>query len=176
MLLRGLYAHKCWCLPNPEDLRDIVTIACGCLPLPSHDLSQCVPSFPDPADHGPLRVAVVRRRTGGMDHLHALFSDHIGRRLRLRSLVGLTARDPKAGLDTPRVAGDFAPVSAARAARDSGDTCRKRRSFGSHSLRTRGFGRRPLLDVVRDRSVVAALVPPQPSRPIALASVFVVEP
>src|SRR5579862_812876 len=162
--------------PESEPPHDIVTIARGCLPLPPHNLSERVPAFPGPADDGKVRTAVVRRRTGGMDNLHAVFPGDFGRRIRLCALAGHAPRNAKAGLDTPRTAGDFPAVSAARAARDSSETFRKRRSFRSNSFRARVFRRRPIFRVVRNRPVITALVPCQPSRPVALAFILAVEP
>src|SRR5258708_7458165 len=141
--------------------------------LPRHDFPERLPALPGPADDGPPRIALVRRRPGGVDHLHAVLPDGAARGIRLCALARITlawlaparlaARDEARGVDSYRAARGVAHAGAHRAKREiletgAVDTNGERQSFRPHSPAARRDGGCTVFPAVGDRAAAAALV------------------
>src|SRR5258708_26267469 len=75
-------------------------------------LSERVSALPGAAHDRPLPSAMVRRRSGGVDQLHAVFPDSIAGRLCLCALAGIAAKLASAVLGAPGDARRILSVSA----------------------------------------------------------------
>src|SRR5262249_11128221 len=116
-------------------------------------------------------LAVVRRRTRGLDQLHALFPDDAARRLWLRALVGI-APEPATAVARPhRSARPLARVPSDRPQRDPLEPHFARRPFGPHSSFARSLHRRALSPALFHRAAAAKMVPSARTRSLAVALV-----
>src|SRR5579871_3339986 len=165
-------------VPTSSSCSPTSTLNVSCsleLPRPPHYLSQRLPALPGAADDGPLRIALVRRRTSGVERLPALLPDRLTGRICLFPL-DCFAKAPHSGRSTPGAARSFARIPADPPERRPVEAPDERRSVGPHPValtRHRGWA---LSFVVGDRPAAAALVHLGRCGAIALAALRAVEP
>ena len=107
--------------PRVDD-RDIVAIARECLSISSHDFFERISSLSGAADDGPIRVALVRRRPGGVDYVHAVLPSRLSGWLCVCALGRLTPWCARTGLDPHGAIGRIAAFFAASSENGSGET------------------------------------------------------
>src|SRR5437016_10731399 len=76
--------------------------------------SECLLAVPGAAHDGPVRSAVVRRRSGSVDELHVVFPSVAAGRICLRALAGIASQRSASGVDPPGIADGIALISSDR--------------------------------------------------------------
>ena len=109
-----------------------------------HDFPQRLSPVSASADDGAFHPTLVRRRPGGVDHVHAVFPDGSARGLRVRALAGIAAHGEAFDVGPYRAACDFRRATSDCPKRADLEAFLERESDRSYFAIARGDGRRPL--------------------------------